>query len=66
MMNPHLFFFFIPVSKLLIGDFLIDLLNLEESLPQNQQRIRKYRLDRKKEDDRAGREDSAGDQRAAR
>ena len=41
----------------------------EESLPQNQQGIRKYRLDRKKEDDRrgrTGREDSARDQRAAR
>ena len=39
MMNPHLFFFSSSLWKLLAGDFLIDLLNLEEkSLPQNQSR----------------------------
>ena len=40
-------------GKLLTGDFLVDLLNLEEeSLPQNLQGIRKDRLKRKKKEDR--------------
>ena len=48
MMNPNLFFS-PSLSKLLTGDFLVDLLNLEEeSLPQNLHGIRKDRLKRKR------------------
>ena len=44
-------FFSSSLSKLLTGDFLVDLINLEEeSLPQNQQGIRKYRLKRNKKE----------------
>ena len=49
--EPPSFFFTSSLSKLLTGDFLVDLINLEEeSLPQNQQGIRKYRLKRNKKE----------------
>ena len=49
MMNPHLFFLH-PCRSCSPATSLFDLLNLEEeSLPQNQQRVRKERLERNKE-----------------